>query len=139
MLNRFARALVTRLLTPRPAPCWPSASARRVTLVGTLGVAFGASPSTPRVLLLGTVVITAFVFSDTVDGIMARLPGGLDVGRVPRLHARPVRGRRGLQRLVLYYATTQERWATAFVGLALACLVLGQMVSYAGPGRGARA
>jgi phosphatidylinositol phosphate synthase len=47
-----------------------------VTLVGTLGVVFGALAFFPRgELWLGVVVITAFVFSDMIDGDMARALG----------------------------------------------------------------
>ena len=47
-----------------------------VTLVGTLGVAAGALAFYPRgELLVGTFVITAFVFSDLIDGAMARKSG----------------------------------------------------------------
>src|SRR6478672_12532165 len=47
-----------------------------VTLVGTIGVSAGALVFFPRgQLLVGVLVITAFVFSDLVDGHMARLSG----------------------------------------------------------------
>ena len=47
-----------------------------VTLVGTLGVAAGALVFFPTGhLLIGVLVITAFVFSDLVDGQMARMSG----------------------------------------------------------------
>jgi CDP-diacylglycerol--glycerol-3-phosphate 3-phosphatidyltransferase len=47
-----------------------------VTIVGTLGVVAGALVFYPRgQLLLGTVVITLFVFSDMIDGYMARTLG----------------------------------------------------------------
>lgn len=47
-----------------------------VTLVGTVGVVVGALAFYPRgELLLGTVVITLFVFSDLIDGYMARTLG----------------------------------------------------------------
>ena len=47
-----------------------------VTLVGTLGVCFGALVFFPQgMLLTGVLVITAFVFSDIVDGNMARMSG----------------------------------------------------------------
>jgi CDP-diacylglycerol--glycerol-3-phosphate 3-phosphatidyltransferase len=77
MLNRFARALFTRLLTPTARALLAlRISPDAVTLVGTLGVAVGALVFYPRgSFFWGTVVITAFVFSDTVDGIMARLQG----------------------------------------------------------------
>ena len=77
MLNRFARALFTRLLTPAARALLAlGVSPDAVTLVGTLGVAFGALAFYPRgSFFWGTVVITLFVFSDSVDGIMARLLG----------------------------------------------------------------
>ena len=47
-----------------------------VTLVGTLGVSAGALVFFPQgELLTGVLVITAFVFSDLVDGAMARATG----------------------------------------------------------------
>ena len=47
-----------------------------MTIVGTLGVCVGALAFYPRhSFFWGTIVITAFVFSDTIDGIMARLSG----------------------------------------------------------------
>ncbi len=50
-----------------------------VTLVGTLGVSAGALVFFPRgELWLGVLVITAFVFSDLVDGAMARKMGRKD-------------------------------------------------------------
>src|SRR3978361_1359106 len=47
-----------------------------VTLVGTLGVVAGALVFFPRgEMFVGTLVITAFIFSDILDGTMARLSG----------------------------------------------------------------
>ncbi len=47
-----------------------------VTVVGTLGVTSGALVFFPRgQLLLGVIVITLFVFSDLIDGYMARTLG----------------------------------------------------------------
>src|SRR5919112_4156345 len=47
-----------------------------VTLVGTVGVSVGALAFYPRgELFWGTVFITAFVFSDLIDGAMARKSG----------------------------------------------------------------
>jgi len=47
-----------------------------VTVVGTLGVAGGALIFFPQGdLFIGVMVVTAFVFSDLVDGTMARLSG----------------------------------------------------------------
>ncbi|MBA2574121.1 MAG: CDP-alcohol phosphatidyltransferase family protein [Nocardioidaceae bacterium] len=47
-----------------------------VTIVGTVGVIFGALVFFPRgQLWIGVLVITAFVFSDLIDGYMARTLG----------------------------------------------------------------
>lgn len=75
MLNRFARALFTRIFTPTAAfLVRRGVSPDVVTLVGTLGVAAGALGFYPRhEFFWGTVVVTAFVFSDLVDGTMARM------------------------------------------------------------------
>jgi CDP-diacylglycerol---glycerol-3-phosphate 3-phosphatidyltransferase len=135
MLNRFARALFTRLLTPTArALLAVGISPDAVTLVGTLGVAFGALAFYPRgSFFWGTVVVTAFVFSDTVDGIMARLQGRSSTwgafldSTLDRFGDAAI-----FSGLVLYFAIHPgERWATPFVCLALACLLLGQIVSYA--------
>lgn len=77
MLNRFARALFTRIFTPTAAfLVRRGVSPDVVTLVGTLGVAFGALAFYPRgEFFWGTIVITLFVFSDLVDGTMARMSG----------------------------------------------------------------
>lgn len=75
MLNRFARALFTRIFTPIAAfLVRRGVSPDVVTFVGTLGVVGGALAFYPRgEFFWGTVVITAFVFSDLVDGTMARM------------------------------------------------------------------
>lgn len=132
MLNRYARALFTRLFTPIAAlllrlGVGPDA----VTLVGTAGVCVGALAFYPRgMLFVGTLVITAFVFSDTVDGIMARRLGRkgpwgafLD-STLDRLADAAVFGA-----LVLWFVGEGDDGLTA--GLALLCLVLGALVSYA--------
>ena len=64
-----------------------------VTLVGTLGVSAGALVFFPQgMLLTGVLVITAFIFSDLIDGAMARASReDLEVRRLLRLHARPDR------------------------------------------------
>jgi CDP-diacylglycerol--glycerol-3-phosphate 3-phosphatidyltransferase len=127
--------LFTRLLTPAARGLLAlGISPDVVTLVGTLGVTAGALIFYPRgEFFWGTVVIGLFVFSDTIDGIMARLQGRtsswgafLD-STLDRVGDAAVFGG-----LVLFYATHPgERWATAMTSLALACLVLGQIVSYA--------
>jgi CDP-diacylglycerol---glycerol-3-phosphate 3-phosphatidyltransferase len=135
MLNRFARALFTRLLTPTARALLAlGISPDAVTLVGTLGVMVGALAFYPRgSFFWGTVVITAFVFSDTIDGIMARLRGRSSTWGASLDSTLDRFGDAAIfSGLVLYYAIhPRESWATAFVCLALACLVLGQLVSYA--------
>lgn len=131
MLNRFARALFTRLLTPVARVLLRlGVSPDVVTVVGTLGVCVGALGFYPRgELFWGTIVITAFVFSDTVDGIMAResnrssIWGAYLDSTMDRLGDAAVFGG-----LVLYYG---HEGNDLMAGLALACLVLGSVVSYA--------
>src|SRR6478752_3374409 len=86
-----------------------------VTLVGTLGVAGGALAFYPRgELLVGTLVITAFVFSDMIDGAMARKSGTSST-------------------FGSFWDSTLDRIGDAaiFGGLALYCLVAGSLTSYA--------
>ena len=76
MLNRF-RSFWTKLLTPIARfLIRMGVSPDAVTLVGTIGVVAGALVFFPRgELLIGVLVITAFVFSDLLDGTMARMSG----------------------------------------------------------------
>ena len=132
MLNRYARAFVTRVLSPVAALLVRlGVSPDAVTVVGTLGVAAAALVFYPRgEFLVGTLVITAFVFADTLDGIMARSLGRpsswgayLD-STLDRIGDAAVFGG-----LVLWYAGDGDNAYMA--ALALACLVLGSVVSYA--------
>ncbi|MGO4424924.1 CDP-alcohol phosphatidyltransferase family protein [Streptomyces sp. MCAF7] len=77
MLNKYARAFFTRVLTPFAALLIRlGVSPDAVTLAGTGGVVAGALVFYPRgEFFWGTVVITLFVFSDLVDGNMARQLG----------------------------------------------------------------
>ena len=134
MLNRFARALFTRLLTPVARVLTAAGiSPDVVTLVGTLGVCSGALAFYPRgEFFWGTIVITAFVFSDTIDGIMARSLnrssawGAFLDSTLDRVGDAAVFGG-----LVLFYAGGTGTRDTIMAALALACLVLGSVVSYA--------
>ncbi|MDO9380334.1 MAG: CDP-alcohol phosphatidyltransferase family protein [Nocardioidaceae bacterium] len=102
-----------------------------VTIVGTLGVSAGALWFFPRgQFFVGVLVVTAFVFSDLVDGHMARLSGQsskwgafLD-STLDRVADAAVFGG-----LVLWYAGTGDDLVLA--GLALYCLVMGSVTSYA--------
>ena len=77
MLNRLLRATMTKILAPVAHLFLRlGISPDVVTVVGTVGVCVGALAFFPRgQLWIGCLVITAFVFSDTVDGIMARRSG----------------------------------------------------------------
>ncbi len=132
MLNRFARAFFTTLLTPTARffiTCGISPDV--VTIVGTLGVMVGALGFYPTgQFFWGTLFIAAFVFSDLLDGNMARQLGRsskwgayLD-STLDRFGDAAIFGG-----LVLFYADRGDNILIA--GLALACLILGSVVSYA--------
>jgi CDP-diacylglycerol--glycerol-3-phosphate 3-phosphatidyltransferase len=132
MLNRFARALFARLFTPIARFLLKlGVSPDVVTFVGTFGVAAGALGFYPRhEFFWGTVVITLFVFSDTIDGVMARMSdrgsswGAFLDSTLDRVGDSAIFGG-----LVLWYAGKGDDIAMA--SLALACLILGSVVSYA--------
>lgn len=132
MLNRHARGFFTALFTPLAR--WLlkiGVSPDAVTVIGTAGVVVGALVFYPLgQLWWGTLFITAFIFSDVLDGIMARM--------------REVGSRWGN-----FLDSTLDRIADGalFAGLAVwfftgganipiavaatVCLVLGMVVSYA--------
>ena len=106
-----------------------------VTLVGTLGVSAGALIFFPQgELLIGVLVITAFVFSDLVDGRMAR-----ETGRVSRFGAfwDSTLDRIGdgaiFGGLALYFAGTGADQGDSYLYLCVTlwCLVMGSVTSYA--------
>ncbi len=101
-----------------------------ITVLGTLGVVIGALLCFPMGWLWqGVVVVTFFVFSDMIDGQMAKMSGNptrwgafLD-SSLDRLGDGAVFGG-----VVLYFAyrVDQPVWA----GIALWALVFGQLTSY---------
>ena len=102
-----------------------------VTLVGTLGVAGGALAFYPRgELLVGTLVITAFVFSDMIDGAMARKSGTSSTfgsfwdSTLDRIGDAAIFGG-----LALYFAESGDSYL--YLCLSLFCLVAGSLTSYA--------
>ena len=102
-----------------------------VTFVGTLGVVAGALAFFPRgELLVGVLVITAFVFSDLVDGKMAR-----ELGRKSRFGAfwDSTLDRIGdgaiFGGLALYFAGPGD--SRLYLCVTLWCLVMGSVTSYA--------
>lgn len=102
-----------------------------VTVVGTLGVAAGALWFFPRgELVVGVLVVTAFVFSDLLDGTMARLSGTtspwgafLD-STLDRVGDSAIFGG-----LVLFFAGPGD--SVPLMALTLYCLVAGWLTSYA--------
>lgn len=130
MLDRLTRARLAHWLD-RPAALLLRAGLTpdAVTVLGALGVCAGALGFFPRgELAWGVVVITLFVFADNLDGAMARLSGRtgkwgafLD-STLDRVGDGAI-----FAGLALAYARTGER---EMVGAALACLVLGGVVSY---------
>ncbi|MCC9145571.1 MULTISPECIES: phosphatidylinositol phosphate synthase [unclassified Arthrobacter] len=74
MLNKYARGFFTAVFTPLAS--WllrRGVTPDMVTIAGTLGVMIGGLVFYPLgELFWGTIFITVFIFSDVVDGIMAR-------------------------------------------------------------------
>nr|WP_245347026.1 CDP-alcohol phosphatidyltransferase family protein [Arthrobacter stackebrandtii] len=102
-----------------------------VTIVGTLGVAAGALIGYPMgELFWGTVVITVFVFSDIVDGLMARMLGrsGKWGAFLDSTLDRVGDGAVFAGIVVWFYTGGDNRFIAS---MALTCLVLGSIVSYA--------
>ncbi|HET9873397.1 MAG TPA: CDP-alcohol phosphatidyltransferase family protein [Propionibacteriaceae bacterium] len=131
MLERF-RAFWTKVLTPVATLLIRlGVSPDAVTLVGTLGVCAGALVFFPQgKLLIGVLVITAFVFSDLIDGHMART-----TGRVSKFGAfwDSTLDRIGdgaiFIGLALYFAW--EEPSRLYLVLSLVCLLMGGVTSYA--------
>ena len=102
-----------------------------VTLVGTLGVAAGALVFFPQGMLWqGVLVITAFVFSDMLDGYMARTSGQVSKfgafwdSTLDRIGDAAIFGG-----LAMYYVGPGDNdW---FAALAIYCLSMGSVTSYA--------
>jgi CDP-diacylglycerol--glycerol-3-phosphate 3-phosphatidyltransferase/CDP-diacylglycerol--inositol 3-phosphatidyltransferase len=102
-----------------------------VTLVGTLGVAVGALAFFPGGhLLAGVLFITAFVFSDLIDGAMARKMGRSSTfgsfwdSTLDRIADGAI-----FAGLALYFAGPGD--STLYLCLCLWSLVMGSVVSYA--------
>ncbi|MEU6895639.1 phosphatidylinositol phosphate synthase [Streptomyces sp. NPDC046557] len=131
MLNKYARAFFTRVLTPFAAFLLRrGVSPDAVTLIGTAGVVAGALVFFPRgEFFWGTITITLFVFSDLVDGNMARQAGVssrwgafLD-STLDRVADAAIFGG-----LALWYAGSGHD--NVLCAVAIFCLASGQVVSY---------
>ena len=132
MQNRYARAFATKLLTPLARLFLKlGISPDIVTIVGTFGVCFGALVFYPRhQFFWGSLVCAVFALSDSLDGVMARLSGRstkwgayLD-STLDRVADSAIFGG-----LVLWYSGFGS--TPYLAALALACLILGSVVSYA--------
>jgi CDP-diacylglycerol---glycerol-3-phosphate 3-phosphatidyltransferase len=106
-------------------------SPNTVTFVGTAGVVVGAVVFFPQgLLLIGVLVISAFVFSDMIDGYMARTSGQVSVfgafwdSTLDRIGDAAIFGG-----LAMYYVGPGDNdW---FAALAIYCLSMGSVTSYA--------
>ncbi|MCK1797857.1 CDP-alcohol phosphatidyltransferase family protein [Streptomyces sp. XM4193] len=131
MLNKYARAFFTRVFTPLAALLLRlGVSPDAVTLIGTGGVVAGALVFYPQgAFFWGTVAITVFVFSDMLDGNMARQSGKstrwgafLD-STLDRVADSAIFGG-----LALWYAGRGD--SVMMCAVAIFCLAGGQVVSY---------
>jgi CDP-diacylglycerol---glycerol-3-phosphate 3-phosphatidyltransferase len=131
MLNRYARTLFTRIFTPVATFLLARGiSADAVTIVGTLGVVCGALVLFPMgQLFWGTMVITLFVFSDVLDGVMARLAGTTGTwGSFLDSTLDRVQDAAVFLGLMLWFFGAGDFWLAGVA--AAASLALGMLVSY---------
>lgn len=131
MMERF-RAFWTKVIAPiAHLLIRMGVSADVVTLVGTIGLSAGALVFFPQgMLLTGVLVATAFVFSDLIDGYMARSQGKsskfgafLD-STLDRIGDGAI-----FIGLALYFAGPGD--STLYLVLCLVCLLMGAVTSYA--------
>jgi CDP-diacylglycerol--glycerol-3-phosphate 3-phosphatidyltransferase len=104
-----------------------------VTLVGTIGVSAGALAFYPRGhLFWGSFVIACFVFSDLIDGAMARKSGRSSTfgsfwdSTLDRVGDAAIFGG-----LALYFASPHHGDSYLYLCLAVFCLFVGNLTSYA--------
>ncbi|RAM35712.1 phosphatidylinositol phosphate synthase [Arthrobacter globiformis] len=131
MLNRHARGFFTALFTPLAR--WLlkiGVSPDAITIVGTAGVVVGALVFYPLgQLWWGTLFITLFIFSDVIDGIMARMQnlggrwGNFLDSSLDRLADGAL-----FAGLAIWFFTGGADAPIAIA--AVVCLVLGMVVSY---------
>jgi CDP-diacylglycerol---glycerol-3-phosphate 3-phosphatidyltransferase len=131
MLNRHARGFFTALFSPLAR--WLlkiGVSPDAITIVGTAGVVVGALVFYPMGhLLWGTLFITAFIFSDVIDGIMARMQdrGGSWGNFLDSTLDRLADGALFAGLAIWFFTGGAD---TAIAVVAVVCLVLGMVVSY---------
>lgn len=131
MLNRHARGFFTALFSPLAR--WLlkiGVSPDAITIVGTAGVVVGALVFYPLgQLWWGTIFITAFIFSDVIDGIMARMQdrGGRWGNFLDSTLDRLADGALFAGVAIWFFTGGAD---TAIAITAVVCLVLGMVVSY---------
>lgn len=131
MLNKYARTFFGALFTPvaRTLLRW-GLTPNAVTIIGTVGVSLGALIFYPMgELFWGTLLMTFFVFSDLIDGLMARISGrsssfgGFLDSTLDRIQDGAV-----FLGLLIWFFTGGE---DPIIGVAAAvCLMLGMIVPY---------
>ena len=131
MQNRHARGVFTALFSPLAR--WllkVGVSPDAITIVGTVGVVIGALVFYPLgQLWWGTIFITAFIFSDVIDGIMARMQdrGGAWGNFLDSTLDRVADGALFAGLAIWFFTGGAD---TAIAIAAVVCLVLGMVVSY---------
>lgn len=131
MLNHLRPAL-GRVLTPiGEGVARTGVTPNMITIMGTVGVTGGALGFYPRGhLFWGTLVITAFVLFDMLDGAVARVTGKITKwGAFLDSSMDRVADAAIFSGLILWFAGKGDNAPLA--ALALFCLVAGAVVSYA--------
>jgi CDP-diacylglycerol--glycerol-3-phosphate 3-phosphatidyltransferase len=130
MLNHL-RPTLGRVLTPiGKAIARTGVTPNTITITGTVGVVAGALVLYPRgQLFWGSVVITAFVLFDMLDGAVARVTGKISKwGAFLDSSMDRVADAAIFSGLILWLAGRGDNLPLA--GIALFCLVSGALVSY---------
>lgn len=128
---KHTRAFFTALLTPIAELLLRiGLTPNAVTIIGTLGVSMGALLFYPRgELLWATLIISCFIFSDLLDGLMARLAdtrsalGGFLDSVCDRIQDSAI-----FLGLLLYYFGPGQNYRIGVA--AVGCMSLGLLVSY---------
>ncbi|MCC3271330.1 CDP-alcohol phosphatidyltransferase family protein [Arthrobacter zhangbolii] len=131
MLNKYARGFFTAVFTPLAT--WllrHRVTPDMVTIAGTLGVMIGGLVFYPLgELFWGTIFITVFIFSDVIDGIMARQQqrkgswGGFLDSTLDRFADGAL-----FAGVAIWFFTGGDNDAIGIA--AVLCLVVGMLVSY---------
>ena len=131
MLNLVARPLINRVTAPLGrALAATGVSPDVITVVGTVGVSVTALVFYPRGhFFVGTLVMLVFVFSDLLDGTVARARGGGTLwGAFLDSSLDRVADAAIFASLALWWAGTGNN--PALVALTLYCLAAGSVTSY---------